>query len=131
MSVKHDFQIKKWQCLIKEYQESGMKLKDWCAANSITRDQYYYWLNRVRIEYYETAVKQFQTTETRSNAAVPVQLQTGSFIEIRAETASDISKQGNFNLPVAAVQKGSLRIEIMQNASASFIRQLLEAVHYA
>jgi hypothetical protein len=34
------------------------------------------------------------------------------------------------NLPAAGVQKDNIRIEIMPNATASFIRQLITAVRY-
>lgn len=131
MSEKHDFQLKKWQRLIKECRESGMMIKDWCTANGISKYQYYYWLAKIRSECYEEAVNQLQTAGTNSNAAVPVQVQAGSFVEIRPEIVSEIPKPVNLNQPVAVVQKGSIRIEIMSNASASFIRQLLEAVQYA
>lgn len=131
MNRKHDFQIKKWQCLIKECQESGMLVKDWCTANDISKHQYYYWLAKIRSECYEEAVNKLQTPEPNSYAAAPIQVQGGSFVEIRPETVSEIPKPVNLSQPVAVVQKGSIRIEIMAGASASFIRQLLEAVHYA
>jgi len=126
MSAKQDYQIKKWQCLIKEYQESGKKLNDWCADNSVTKDQYYYWLDKVRVKYYKAAVKQLQAPEMESNAALEVQ--TG-FVEINPEMVNEAFKQAR--LPVAVVQKDNIRIEIMPNASASFIRQLLTAAQYA
>ena len=131
MSEKHNFQIKKWQCLIKEYQDSGMKLKDWCAASAVTKDQYYYWLRKIRSEGYEAAVKQLERYETGVNATTPLRVANGSFVEIGSEIISGTLEQNNHNQPTAVVQKGSIRIEIMQSASASFIRQLLEAVQYA
>jgi hypothetical protein len=131
MSKKHDFQLRKWQYLIEECQKSGMKILDWCAANDISKHQYYYWLAKIRLECYEKAVSQLQTTKTSSNVAVPVQVQNSSFVEISPEMVSVVPKQGNLSQPVAIVQKGSIRVEIMSNAPASFIRQLLEAVRYA
>jgi len=131
MSRKQDFQLKKWHRLINECRESGMMIKDWCAANDIPKHQYYYWLTKIRSECYEAAVNQLQIAEANSNVAVPVQIQADSFVEIRPNTVSETPKQVNLSQPVAVVQKGSIRIEIMQSASASFIRQLLEAVHYA
>ena len=131
MSRKHDYYIKKWQSLIKNYQGSGMKLIDWCVANSVSKHQYYYWLSRVRSECYEVAVKQLQTTEACVSGTVPTQLQTGSFVEIRPEVVGETSDSASLNLPMAVVQKGSIRIEIMPNASTSFISQLLSAVQYA
>lgn len=31
-----------------ECQSSGMTVKQWCAQNEISKDQYYYWLRKVR-----------------------------------------------------------------------------------
>ena len=129
MSAKQDFQIKKWQCLIKEYQESGMKLGDWCSSSGVSKDQYYYWLNKVRTKYYDAAVKQLQAPEPGGSTAIASGNETGDFVEISAEMVNEAFKQ--VRLPVAVVQKDNIRIEIMPNASASFIRQLLTAAQYA
>ena len=128
MSAKQEFQLKKWQCLIKEYQESGKKLKDWCADNNVTKDTYYYWLNRVRIKYYDAAVKQIQTSESSGNTALNVQ-KKAPFVEISPEMMNEAYRQAS--LPAAVVLKGNIRIEIMPNATASFIRQLLSAMQHA
>jgi len=132
MSRKHDFNLKKWQCLIKECQESGMTVVDWCAANNVPKHQYYYWLAKIRTECYDEAVAQLPAVKTINKTASPMQLQDGSFfVEITPGTVNMASKQANYDQPVAVVQTGSVRIEVMANAPASFIRQLLEAVRYA
>jgi len=129
MSAKQDYQIKKWQCLITEYQKSGMKLGDWCSSNGVSKDQYYYWLSKVRAKYYDIAVKQLQAPEPGDNTAVAVGNNGSAFVEISTEMVNEAFKQAR--LPVAVVQKDNIRIEIMPNASASFIRQLLTAAQYA
>ena len=129
MSAKQDFQIKKWQCLINEYQESGMKLKDWCSKNGITKDKYYYWLSKVRTKYYDVAVKQLESPESNDKTLIAAGNNGNAFVEISTEMVNEAFKQAR--LPVAVVQKDNLRIEIMPNASASFIRQLLTAAQYA
>ena len=129
MSVKQDYQIEKWQCLIKEYQESGMKLIDWCADNGVSKDQYYYWLNKVRSRYYDVAVNQLQTTGTRCNPSITPEAKSCGFVEIKPGMVNEAIKQAS--LPAAVLQKDNIRIEIMPSASASFIRQLLTAVQYA
>ena len=129
MSVKQDYQIEKWQCLIKEYQESGKKLTDWCADNGVSKDQYYYWLNKVRSKYYDIAVNQLQTAGTRCSTAIAPEAKNGGFVEIIPGMVNEAIKQAS--LPVAVLQKDNIRIEIMPSASASFIRQLLTAVQYA
>ena len=130
MSAKQDYQIKKWQCLIKEYQESGMKLGDWCSSNGVSKDKYYYWLSKVREKYYDVAVKQLQSQDSGANADIAKAGNNGNaFVEISPDMVNEAFKQAH--MPVAIVQKDNIRIEIMPNASASFIRQLLTAVQYA
>jgi hypothetical protein len=131
MSLKQNYQLERWKYLIKECQESGMKITDWCTANDVSKHQYYYWLAKIRSECYEEAVVQLQTAKTSSSINVPVNIQGASFVEINPEIVNEIPKQANLSQPVAVVQKGSIRIEIMSNAPASFIRQLLEAARYA
>ena len=128
MSRKHDFYLKKWQCLIKECQASGMTVVGWCTANGVSKHQYYYWLSKIRAECYDEAVAQLPAVKTMNKTASPVQLQDGSFVEITPESVNVVPKQANQGQPVAVVQTGSVRIEIMPSAPASFIRQLLEAV---
>jgi hypothetical protein len=129
MSANQDYQIEKWRHLIKEYQESGMRLIDWCADNGVSKDQYYYWLNKIRSKYYDVAVNQLQTTGTRSSVSIKPEGKSGEFVEIKPGVVNEVIKQAG--LPAAVLQKGNIRIEIMPSASASFIRQLLTAVQYA
>ena len=127
MSRKHDYYFKKWQCLIKEYQTSGMTVVEWCAANGVSKHQYYYWLSKIRTECYEEAVTQLPAVKANNKTATPMQLQEGTFVEIMPETVNVVPKQTNHVQPVAVVQTGGVRIEIMPDAPASFIRHLLEA----
>ena len=121
MSAKQEYQINKWHWLIKEYQESGMKLKDWCSANGVSKDQYYYWLGKVRSKYYEVAVNQLQTSGTRNDTSITPEVKCGEFVEIMPEMVNESIKQAG--LPVAVLQKDNIRIELMPSATASFIRQ--------
>ena len=46
--VKSQLKLEHWRKLIAECQSSGMTVKQWCAQNEISKDQYYYWLRKVR-----------------------------------------------------------------------------------
>ena len=46
--VKSQLKLEHWRRLIAECQSSGMQVKQWCAENRISKDQYYYWLRKVR-----------------------------------------------------------------------------------
>lgn len=37
-----------WAAMIKQKNESGMTVKEWCAANGITQHAYYYRLRQLR-----------------------------------------------------------------------------------
>ena len=130
MSAKQDYQIKKWQGLIKEYQESGMKLGDWCSNNGVSKDKYYYWLSKVRAKYYDVAVKQLQSPDSGANTTIAkADNNYNAFVEVSPDMVNESIKQAH--IPVAVVHKDNIRIEIMSNAPASFITQLLTAVQYA
>jgi hypothetical protein len=131
MSRKHNYNLKKWQCLIKECQSSGKTVVGWCAANGVPKSQYYYWLAKIREGCSEEAVAQLPTVKAINKTAGAVKLQGGSFVEIMPVAADASPVQTNYVQPVAAVQTGGVRIEIMSNAPASFIRQLLEAACHA
>lgn len=46
--VKSTIKLEHWRQLIDECQSSGMQVKQWCLQNNISKDQYYYWLRKVR-----------------------------------------------------------------------------------
>ena len=131
MSKKQEYQIKKWQSIIKECQASGMKIREWCAAHDVSKSAYYYWLSKLRTEHYEVAVRQLQTDESIINTPITSPVHASSFVEIESEIVNGIHNHADLSMSMAVVQKGVLRVEIMQNATASFMRQLLEAVQYA
>lgn len=141
MSKKHDFQFKKWQSLIRECKESGLTFRAWCAANDIARQQYYYWLKKVQEEYYDVAINQLEAANNNCMGVTRIGSHIGSFVEINPDVVNETANQINpgqsalklktITLPSAVIKKDDFRIEIMPNASASFIRQLITAVHYA
>ena len=131
MSKKHDYYVKKWQCLIKECRASGKTVVDWCAANGVTKYQYYYWLSKIRSECYEEAVAHLPSVKAINKTATPLHMQDGCFVEITPETLNEVAKESNHGQAAAVLQTGLVRIEIMPDAPASFIRHLLEASRYA
>ena len=46
-----------WTGMVKEANNSGMKIRDWCEMNNITNRQYYYWHSKVMKSTYALAVK--------------------------------------------------------------------------
>ena len=49
-SVKHEILKEQWKELIKNYNESGLPVRQWCEENKIPPGRYYYWLKTIREE---------------------------------------------------------------------------------
>lgn len=124
MNEKHKYQLQRWKLLIEDRIKSGMLIKDWCRQNGISETQYYYWLSHVRAECYEAAVQ---------SLPAELALTQSSFVEIkRPNTLQPEEKQKAVdNCPTAAINIGGIRVEIFSNASATFMKTLIEALQYA
>ena len=48
--VKNRYRLEQWTELIRDCRSSGMKINDWCEANGVSRNAYFYWLRKVRSE---------------------------------------------------------------------------------
>ncbi|HCR41533.1 MAG TPA: IS66 family insertion sequence hypothetical protein [Lachnospiraceae bacterium] len=121
MTEKHKYQLQHWESLIQERISSGMTVTAWCRSNDLSKDTYYYWLSRIRKEHYEEAVKTLSS---------PVQQQT-AFVELQRPNPVLTEPQNQVSNGTAAIiRKGGLQVEILSNASAPLLRQLLEAMRY-
>lgn len=52
--VARQVRLKQWEGIIKSCQSSGMKIKEWCQLNNVSKDAYYYWLNKIKVAACET-----------------------------------------------------------------------------
>lgn len=120
MSRKHDYQLRRWKQLIEERVNSGMPIKSWCAANGIAKGSYYYWLAKLREEYYAEAASELPLATAETN----------TFVEIipDAPVQTQAVLPADLNQKAAVILRGSVRIEILQDASVLFLQRLLEAV---
>ena len=48
--VKNRYRLEQWTELIRDCRSSGMKINDWCEANGVSHNAYFYWLRKVRAE---------------------------------------------------------------------------------
>ena len=46
--VKSRLKLEHWKRLIAECQNSNLPVKQWCNNNDVSKDQYYYWLRKIR-----------------------------------------------------------------------------------
>ncbi len=121
MTEKHMYNLQCWQKRIQDRCASGMTVVEWCAANGVTKDAYYYWLSRLREESYEDAVTNLPCAPEPQQA----------FVEITRAMPSAKGTEDNGNrIPMATVRKGSLQIDIMSHSTQDFLRNLLEAVSH-
>lgn len=121
MSKKHDFQLQRWKLLIQDRIKSGMKVRDWCDANGVTKDAYYYWLAKLREDHYEEAVRSLSTEAISTNTFVELPMPNQS-CQIQP-TLQNVSQQ-----PAAVIQKDRIRMEIFSEIPSLLLEQILKAV---
>lgn len=81
-----------WQAMIHDRNESGLSVKDWCAANNVTESQYYYRLKQLRNAAFK-AMDQTQSEEACGFTKIPIST-TSSDVALRirrADTTIDVS----------------------------------------
>ena len=98
--------------LVKACQESGMTVNEWCSTNGITKHTYYYWKRKLKDLCLD-------------------QMEMPSFVDISGTG----SVNANAVLPCreasASVMANGVRIDLYEQASPSFLRNLLEAAKNA
>ncbi len=117
---KHKVQLQRWKVLIQDRMNSKLKILEWCEQNNVSKDAYYYWLKQIRIE---------AVAEANSKFNKPVISESNSFVEIQPVASSIVAS--NKSRPSAIIRGNGLEIELLDDASPTFIRKLMEAVRYA
>ena len=46
--VTSEYRAAQWLQIIRDRQESGMNIKNYCLSNGISRDSYFYWQSKLR-----------------------------------------------------------------------------------
>ena len=130
MSEKQAYQLQQCQLHINGSMSSGQTIKEWCNANDISQDAYYYWLRKIRGMTYISAVRELPTQTSPSNAFVEIKPEkvrpAAAFTPDMISDNAVAADQGTS----AIITKGSVKIEIMSGASPAFLRNILEAVRY-
>lgn len=96
--------IKQWAEIFQDRSNSGQKILDYCTSHGITKDQYYYWLRKVR------------------SAAIEA---NPSLVELpqNVNKLQDVNEQ--HDKPVMVINKGSLSISVNANLPSSMLAQLI------
>ena len=117
--VAQQTRLQQWAQQIREcnHRPSGMTVNEWCLANGLSRANYYWRLRKVR------------------EALLNVADSTPTFVELKepkpVPSIPKMNLQENSPKVVAIINKDSYSIEITDQASASFLQNLLEAIKHA
>ena len=96
--------VKQWAEIIQDRCNSGQKILDYCTSHGITKDQYYYWLRKVR------------------SAAIEA---SPSFVELPQQVNKLHNASEQHDKPVMVINKGSLSISVNANLPSSMLAQLI------
>ena len=119
--VAQQTRLNQWAQQIRECNNrpSGMTVDEWCSANGLTKANYYWRLRKVR------------------EALLTVAESAPAFVELKEpepeseHAVSIVPKDENSSKVAAVIKKNSYSIEITDQASASFLQNLLEAMNHA
>lgn len=117
--VAQQTRLSEWAEQIRECNNrpQGMTVGDWCQSQGITKANYYWRLRKVR------------------EALLSVADSTPAFVELKEpepeQSIPTITKEKNSFKVVAIIKKNTYSVEITDQASASFLQNLLEAINHA
>ena len=114
--VAKQCRIQSWAMQIKDCQNrpSGMTVDDWCLQNNITKANYYYRLKCVR------------------QACLDSMESTPAFVELPVPEIKPTNECITSYSAVAVIRGANgLSIELHENASAEFMKNLIGACNYA
>ena len=110
--------IQQWTEIIQDRNTSGLTVDDYCESHGLSRNQYYYWLRRVKARILESApqiveLKMPATVLAKSELA-PVQIQPA---------ATDV--------PQLVISKGDIDIRVNSNISPELLMMIFECLSHA
>lgn len=111
--VKSQLKLEHWRRMINECQTSGIQVKQWCLQNNVSKDQYYYWLRKIR----EMTVENLPISTDRSPAEDNL---TFKQLEVKAP-ASGLA-------PAVIIHLPQVTIEVPDGVSKSTVEAVLCAL---
>lgn len=107
--IARNIKLKQWGDIIRECQDSGMKIKDWCSENNVSKDKYYYWRSQLRDVCVES---------------LPMVQNTATLVQIPMETMipAPVDKPtGGLNISI-----GSIDIRVDTDSSLDLLKSVLQ-----
>jgi transposase-like protein len=112
---KHEILKTKWIQNIKDQNESGLTIRDWCKENEVTHGQYYYWLRIIREEALIKAGTLAVTGQTE-------------FVEIKPSTTTEAKSIINNQGTCAILRSNGNEIEIINGADPNILGLILNFI---
>ena len=122
--AKKQIRQQEWTNLIRQQQESGLNIRQWCKTHQISEPSFYYHLRCIR----EDMVK------SQSNEIV-----TGSFAELVQPKSTSLETEiknteiteSNTSIPDASIHYGDFQVTFSNTASPQLILSIITALHHA
>ena len=108
------YRLQKWTNIFMDRKQSGMTINQYCEANHISRDSYYYWYKKVRT----AALQQASHPIVRIGTTAPVSEQVSV-----ADTTSPVGHA--FSTATLTLQVGDISLEVNEATPAALLRQTL------
>lgn len=113
--VAQQTRLSEWAELIRDCQSrpQGMKIDEWCRVHDITKASYYWRLRKVREAYLETADH------------------TQTFVEVSSSAIHPVNMASDHKIATVIRSENNLTLEIINQASDSFLNTLLGVIRDA
>ncbi len=119
-SIVKQAKLNAWAEKIHAQAESGLSVRDWCAANQVTKDQFYYWRQKLKDSFVESNLPEIVPIE------IPTDVGCRTNCTNRATTTDSSSAGTAFKLTTC-----DLSIEIGGTLSSDVIISIIKAVCHA
>lgn len=119
-SEKRKLGIQQWQEIIRDRNNSGLTIDEYCTQNGISRNAYFYWLRLIR----EEALRSQQET----TGFIELTLPSESNNEIPAVTVIPAPEQENSQLTLSV---NGVIIQVTDNTSPALLARTIEVIKYA
>ena len=110
-----------WAAIIKERQESGLTIKQWCAENNVSEGAYYYRLKRLRAQL----IRSVHIHNEDLPAELPVNNAPPAPAFVRVPDS--VTSTGSFNAALQ-LRKGGTIIEVSNDASDGILALMKEVM---
>jgi hypothetical protein len=119
--LTNQYRIEHWAATIQECISSGKLVNNWCVENNISRDQYYYWLRKVKLATGKAMSKRIKATEQLKIVEQP---KVVPLIPITTECISN----NNESEAAIVIKSNGLVLEIQNIASEAVIERTLKVL---